>query len=155
MSTTILSVPAYKILRVEETEQEYHIRTELAQSPTTCPTCAHARLLRYGRNEQLIRDLPIHGRRVGLYVDTQRWRCQACGKTFMEPLPAVDAKREMTGRLVAWIGQQSLRRTFTSIAEDIGLDEKTVRNIFRDHMNELEKTVRFETPTWVGIARPS
>ncbi|OIQ73415.1 transposase [mine drainage metagenome] len=93
----------------------------------------------------------MHGRRVGIYVDTQRWRCQACGKTFMEPLPAVNAKREMTDRLVAWIGQQSLRRTFASIAEDVGLDEKTVRNIFRDYVNELEKTFRFETPTWMGI----
>ncbi|SBP89986.1 hypothetical protein THIARS_90136 [Thiomonas delicata] len=88
---------------------------------------------------------------MGIYVDTQRWRCQACGKTFMEPLPAINTKREMTDRLVVWIGQQSLRRTFASIAEDIGLDEKTVRNIFRDYVNELEKTVRFETPTWMGI----
>ncbi|MBW4048486.1 MAG: ISL3 family transposase [Proteobacteria bacterium] len=147
----ILHLPAYKVLRVEETDHDYHIRTELARSPTHCTACEHARLLRYGRNEQLIRDLPMHGKRVGIYVDTQRWRCQACGKTFMESLPAVNAKREMTERLVGWIGQQSLRRTFTSIAEDIGLDEKTVRNIFRDHVNELEKTVRFETPTWMGI----
>lgn len=50
---------------------------------------------------------------------------------------------------------QGLRSTFTGIAEGIGLDEKTVRHIFRDHVDELEKTVRFETPTWVGIARPS
>ena len=93
----------------------------------------------------------MHGRRVGIYVDTQRWRCQACAKTFTEPLPTVNAKREMTDRLVAWIGRQSLRRTFASIAEDVGLDEKTVRNIFRDYVSELEKTVRFETPTWMGI----
>jgi transposase len=26
----------------------------------------------------------MHGKRVGIYVNTQRWRCQACGKTFME-----------------------------------------------------------------------
>lgn len=44
----------------------------------------------------------------------------------MQPLPAVDGKREMTRRLVRWIGQQSLRRTFASLAEDIGIDEKTV-----------------------------
>ncbi len=151
MFTNILNLSAYKVLRVEETEYDYHIRTELAQPPTHCPTCRSDHLLRHGRNEQLVRDLPIHGKRVGIYVDTQRWRCQACGKTFMDQLPAVNAKREMTDRLVEWIGQQSLRRTFASIAEDIGLDEKTVRNIFRDYVNELEKTVRFETPTWMGI----
>ncbi len=51
MSTTILNVPAYKILQVEETGRGYHIRTELAHSPTTCPACAQARRLRHGRNE--------------------------------------------------------------------------------------------------------
>ena len=151
MPANILNLPAYKVLRVEETEHDYHIRAEVAQPPSHCTNCGSDRLLRYGRNEQLVRDLSIHGKRVGIYVDTQRWRCQACGKTFMEPLPAINTKREMTDRLVVWIGQQSLRRTFASIAEDIGLDEKTVRNIFRDYVNELEKTVRFETPTWMGI----
>ena len=29
--------------------------------------------------------------------------------------------------------------------------EGTIRNIFRDHVNELEDTLRFETPQWMGI----
>ncbi|MBN4836344.1 transposase, partial [Enterobacter hormaechei] len=28
---------------------------------------------------------------------------------------------------------------------------KTIRNIFKDHVEELEKTVRFEVPQWMGI----
>jgi transposase len=44
-----------------------------------------------------------------------------------------------------------LKRTFASLAEEVGLDEKTIRNIFRDHVNELEATVKFETPKWMGI----
>ena len=69
----------------------------------------------------------------------------------MEILPAVNSKREMTERLVQWIGKCSLKRTFTSLAEETGLNEKTIRNIFRDHVNELEATLRFETPKWMGI----
>src|SRR5208283_1409638 len=42
-------------------------------------------------------------------------------------------------------------RPFVHIAEEIGIDEKTVKNIFRDYVNEIEKTVRFETPQWMGI----
>ena len=88
---------------------------------------------------------------MAIYVAPRRWRCQACGKTTTELLPVVNTKREMTERLVTWIGHQSLGRTFTSITEDTGLDEKTIRNLFRDHVNELEAPFRFEAPKWMGI----
>ncbi|WP_424219587.1 helix-turn-helix domain-containing protein [Azovibrio sp.] len=57
----------------------------------------------------------------------------------------------MTDRLVQWIGQQALKRTFTSLADETGVVEGTIRNIFRDYINELEQTVCFETPKWMGI----
>lgn len=47
--------------------------------------------------------------------------------------------------------EQSLRRTFVSIAAEVGLDEKTIRNIFHDYVAELEKTHVFQTPRWLGI----
>ncbi len=151
MPTNILNLPDYKVVRVEETDHDYHITAEVSTPPGACPACRSEVLRGHGRNEQVIRDMPTHGKRVGIYVDTRRWRCQSCGKTFMEALPSVNAKREMTDRLTRWIGQQSLKRTFASIAEEVGIDEKTVRNIFRDYINELEAEFRFETPKWMGI----
>lgn len=58
----------------------------------------------------------------------------------------MDDVRFMTNRLVKYIRDASLKRTFTSIAEEIGVDEKTVRNIFRDYVAELEQEISFETP---------
>jgi transposase len=105
----------------------------------------------FGRREQLVKDLPVHGKRVGVYIDTRRFQCRGCNRTFFEVLPDVDERRAMTTRLVRWIGQQSLKRTFTSIAEEVGIAEGTVRLIFKDFVANLEKTVRFETPKWMGI----
>ncbi|OIQ80722.1 transposase [mine drainage metagenome] len=93
----------------------------------------------------------MHGKRVGLYIDTKRFRCRSCTKTFYETLPDIDQNRMMTSRLSEWIGKQAIKRTFASIAEEVGIDEKSVRSVFRDYINELEKTVRFETPKWMGI----
>jgi len=138
------------VVSVDETQHDYHVRADVSNQPKACVACNSTHLIGHGRNEQVIRDMPTHGKRVGIYVDTRRWRCQACGKTFMEVLPAANGKREMTERLVRWIGQQSLRRTYASVAEEVGIDEKTVRNIFRDYINELEATFRFETPKWMG-----
>ena len=151
MPTNILNLPDFKVQRVEEDDHDYHVYAEVSNPPGVCTACGSDRLIGHGRNEQVIRDLPTHGKRLAIYVDTRRWRCQSCGKTFMEVLPAVNAQREMTDRLVRWIGQQSVKRTFASIAEDAGLDEKTIRNIFRDYVNELEQHIRFETPRWMGI----
>ena len=95
----------------------------------------------------MIRDMPMHGRRVGIYIDTRRFRCRICEKTFYEPLPEVNEKRLMTQRLVDWIGKQAVKRTFSSIAEEVGIDEKTVRLVFGDYVNALEQSVRFETRT--------
>lgn len=121
MPTNILNLPD-KVVRVE-TEHDYHV----AGSSTLLASVLLAgpdKLMSHGRNEQVIRDLPTHGKRLAIYVDTRCWRCQSYSKTFMETLPAVNAKREAEAdRLVRWIGQQSLKRTFASIADDTGLDE--------------------------------
>ena len=89
--------------------------------------------------------------RVGIYIDTRRYRCKSCGRTFYETLPEINQKRLMTNRLVAWIGKQAVKRTFASIAEEVGVVEGTIRLIFKDYVADLEKTVRFETPKWMGI----
>lgn len=152
MPANILNLPDFKVQRVEEADHDYHVYAEVSNPPGgVCTACGSDHLIGHGRNEQVIRDVPTHGKRLAIYVDTRRWRCQSCGKTFMQAVPAVNAKREMTDRLVRWIGQQSLKRTFASIADDTGLDEKTIRNIFRDYIDALESEFRFETPQWMAI----
>jgi transposase len=151
MTTNLLNLTGYTVTAVQEAEHDYHVTAEVSNPPSSCSACGSDRLIGHGRTDQVIRDLPTHGKRMAIYVAPRRWRCQACGKTVTELLPGVNAKREMTDRLVTWIGRQSLSRTFTSLADETGLDEKTIRNIFRDYVNELERTVRFETPQWMGI----
>jgi transposase len=96
-------------------------------------------------------DTPMHGKRVGICVRRQRFRCRDCGDTFQQLLPDMDEKRHMTKRLIRYIEQRSLQRTFTEIAADVGLDEKTVRNIFRDHVETLRNERVPEPPEWLGI----
>ena len=40
----------------------------------------------------------------------------------------------MTRRLVDYIRERSLVRTFTEVADDVGVNEKTVRNVFREYV---------------------
>lgn len=151
MPANILNLAVYTVTSIEENDHDYHIRAEAVKPPGACPHCRSGNIVGFGRREQMVRDLPMHGRRVGLYIDTRRYQCRTCTKTFYEALPEVDEKRLMTRRLTAWMGKQAIKRTFASIAEEVGCTESTVRSVFRDYVNELEKTIRFETPKWMGI----
>ena len=151
MHHNVLNLPAYRVLGSTESEHDYHIKAETAEPLTICANCRSREVVGYGRVEVLVHDLPMHGKRVGIYVDARRFKCKSCSKTFMEHLPDVNANRWMTDRLVKWVGQRSLTNTFTGIAEEIGVTEGTIRNVFSDYLTELERTVRFETPKWMGI----
>lgn len=63
----------------------------------------------------------------------------------------VDVRSQMTRRLARYIEQQSVHRTFTSVAGDVGVDEKTVRNLFRAYVERLDAETVFETPERMGI----
>lgn len=151
MPANILNLPSYTVTKIQEEEHDYHIYAKVAARPSTCTSCHSSNIVGFGRREQLVRDLPTHGKRVGIYVDTRRSKCRDCGVTFSERLPAVDDKRMMTSRLLKWMGEQSIKRPFAHIAEEVGVNEMTVKNVFRDYINILEQTVRFETPQWMGI----
>lgn len=151
MQPNILNLPLFKVLSAKETDHDYHIKVETVSPRRSCVECIFSHVVGYGRIEVLAHDLPMHGKRVGIYINARRYKCKECGKTFMERLPEVNPNRWMTERLVKWIGQRATGHTFSSIAEEIGVTEGTVRNVFRDYVNELERTVRFETPTWMGI----
>lgn len=148
----ILNLPEYNILNVQESDDAYRIEVENIKPPLFCTQCgAKSNLYKHTKRVQLIMDLPMHGKRVGIEVHRLRYKCRECGQTFYEPLPSTDDKRGCTKRLIEYIEKQSLKRTFANIADEIGLDEKTIRNIFRDYVNRLEKNVHFQTPQWLGI----
>ncbi len=151
MPRNILNLPSYAISRIEKDGHDYHIWAEASGHPSSCQYCGRGEIVGFGRREQLIRDLPMHGKRVGIHVDTRRYRCRQCGKTFYEHPPDVDERRLMTSRLVDWVGKQSIKRPFTHLSDEVGLAENTIKNVFRDYINELERTIRFEVPRWMGI----
>jgi transposase len=151
MPANLLNLPHFVVSAFTENEHDYHVMAVTGVEVKLCINCQSKEIYRFGKREQLIKDLPMHTKRVGIYVDTKRYRCKSCGKTFFERLPGVDEKRHMTDRLIAWIGKSSIKRTFSSIAEEVGITEGTVRLIFKDYVKKLENRIKFDTPSYMGI----
>ncbi len=72
MPVNILNLSAYEVLSVEHDDHDYHLNVDVIQPMTHCPHCHSDRPVGFWRREQLVRDLPMHGRRVGMYTGTRR-----------------------------------------------------------------------------------
>lgn len=149
--TNILNLSRYHVISKKEGDHDYHIDTETINPSKSCLACGSENIVGGGRQEILITDLPMHGKRVGVYVQARRFRCRDCGKTITERLPDDAEGQRMTNRLHKWIGEQSITKTFTSIANEVGISEGLVRLIFKEYVASIESTVLFETPEWMGI----
>ena len=97
------------------------------------------------------RDLPMHGKRVGLVVQRQRYRCPRCGLTFLDQVPGMDEHHRVTARLKMYVAEKVLSRPFTALAEEVGLDEKTVRVLFGEAVANWDAQRRVVTPEFLGI----
>ena len=131
----LLSLPDIKTIEPpQENETDMMFKVEAVGPPERCPECGFDKLYKHSSRNQLIMDLPIRLKRVGLQLNRRRYKCRECGSTFWERLISVDEKRSMTKRLLKSIQEQSMSKTFVEVAESVGVDEKTIRNVFKDYV---------------------
>ena len=112
-----------------------------------CKTPMH----KHGTRKNRFSDTPLYMEPVRLEIQRPRSRCESCGKMAMPELNFLDDKRRSTKRLVDVIRQQCLSTTFRALAEQTGVAVNTVKNVAHDLIEELEQTVRYETPVIMGI----
>ena len=118
------------ISSAETVAGEYRVRAVYTETPGCCIHCLSPRLYRHGARRQVLKDVPQNGRRVSIVLYRARYRCRACGRTFLQPLgDDVPRGRQMTHRLVRYIAEQSAHRTYVAVADECGVSEKTVRTI--------------------------
>ena len=116
----------------------------------TCPECG-GRLYKHGQRINHFADTPLQMQPVKIEVVRTRYRCSECKSIITPQLSFLDEKRRATNRLIQQVRKRCLDRTFTQLAEDTGVVVNTIKNITLDFVEELERDVKFETPTIMGI----
>lgn len=121
--------------------------------PEKCPKCGEKSPHRHGPRSHRYRDLPILDDRVVLEVRVERFRCRGkkCKKVIVPGIPGLEPHWSMTSRCREWIRANCLRFTAQHIAEHIGCDERTVRTLTNDRINELNSKYQPRMPEWLGI----
>ncbi len=148
-----LNLPKWDIINSQEDDERYVVLVQPLTGYTACPACGSTALVRNGRDTQHLHDLPAQGKQVVIQVQRQRYLCRDCRTSCSQPLPDVDERRNMTRRLVEYIQRKSIstRRTFVSIAEEVGLDPRSIRNVFNEYIDQLDAARCLETPGILGI----
>lgn len=136
---------------LQENDTDMLFKVELSSPPLRCNNCGFNNLYKHGFRKQLIMDMPIRMKRVGIEIHRRRYKCRDCNTTFWERMREVDESRSMTKRLADFIEQQSLQRTFLDVAEMAGVSEGTVRHVFKAYVKRKETEHKFVTPKWLGI----
>ncbi|HHJ4450097.1 TPA: transposase family protein, partial [Raoultella ornithinolytica] len=99
----ILHLPQYQVLGCKSTDDEMHFQVDVPD-PIACEECGvQGEFVRFGKRDVPYRDLPIHGKRVTLWVVRRRYTCRACKTTFRPQLPEMVDGFRMTLRLHEYV----------------------------------------------------
>lgn len=150
--TDILDLPGWAVIAKTTEDGTDILDAEYREQPAACQKCgAIGELYRHGTKPVTYLDSPMRGSPARLRAKVQRYRCRACGETFLQPLGGIQAERRMTERCATYIQSLCLRDTFVRIAEDVGCDDKTVRNLAAEYIARLEAAYSPSLPAWLGI----
>lgn len=129
---------------------EMHFQVD-AHDPIACEECGvQGEFVRFGKRDVPYRDLPIHGKRITLWVVRRRYTCRACN-TFRTQLPEMVDGFRMMLRLHEYVEKEPFNHPYTFVAKQTGLEVKTVRDTFNTRTEFLNRRLRFETPRILGI----
>lgn len=147
----LLDLPGIRPVDLQTSDGTIRITAEVIESDAPiCPECAKP-LYRHGQRRIEFADTPQQMQPVRLVINRPRYRCDVCGRTLTLELAFLDEKRRATRRLVDAIRARCLGTTFRGLAEQTGLAVNTIKNIAQDLIDELEATVRYETPAIMGV----
>ena len=147
-----LCLKSWIVTDIHESEMTRDITARYDVHPDSCAKCGVVgRLYRHGTKYVRYIDAPSWGKQSVLVAAVQRYRCQECNATSMQPLPDVDGLRMMTKRCVEFIEKQGIPQTYATLARAIGVDEKTIRNICNLKFERQMAERVIQTPHILGI----
>ena len=142
----------YRIIRVESNPW-MRIFAEVELTPRDCPCCGGSSLRSKGRYERRVRHLPRETRHVTLVVTCRRYRCLACQRTFVQPLPGIRPGRHSSEPLRESIFQRHDDGICAStLAEREAIGQATVGRIYAQFTErKARERMNLECPVVLGI----
>ncbi|MEJ3672425.1 ISL3 family transposase [Vibrio vulnificus] len=147
----MLNLPNVTETKLVTDEDNYLIHAESVIAIRDCPQCRSADSVVIGSRKQKYVDAQMHTKKVRIEFTRKRFKCKPCGKTYFEPLEWLHEDFRMPKRTVEYAVKQAAKVPFLSVARELGVDEKTVRNIFANYVTAIENKHDWQAPRVLGI----
>lgn len=136
-------------------EEKTHYFITANYEPTAypvCPDCGSNALQKYGLRERVIKDSPVRGKPVTIFLTLQRYRCTNCLKIFCRDTPPqLVGNSRLTKRLIVYIITQSVKKNFYEVSYEVGVSESTVRDIFTAFVEKSQEILTLDPPRIMGV----
>ncbi len=137
-------------IRVDEHSIRYEL--EPVKDDNICPECKSGEcVVRHGIRKRRVRDLSEHGLLVGLVIHSQRYHCRSCNVTWESEYESVPRNAKTTARMATYIQEQSLKRPFLDIAQELDMSTQTVRRIFNEYAERKDAERVLLAPKVLGL----
>lgn len=137
--TNALFLPGWAVTDVHiDDDGAYQITARPESPPPFCGKCFLDRELSPVEQKEIrCVDAPVHGRQTFVTITQTRYKCPECKGVFWEILRGIHERSAKTDRCIDYIRYQSLLQPNTYVAEELGIDESTVRNFARPYAAQL------------------
>lgn len=132
-------------------EDILHLHCEHSHDFAVCPRCREISDSPYENKSRCVRDLDMSKWRVFIHFTGRRFYCEQCERAFTERLVSIDARRRQTRRFEQYVYQRCLSSTRKAVAEEMWLDQTTVKGIFKRWAKKVVKVQRRRTVQVLGI----
>lgn len=135
-------------------EDEYHFLCKpKAHNRMKCPHCGSYNYYSHGKTQdRFVHDVSMGLTKVFIQLETPRYKCNDCGRTFNHIFDSVAQNGRYTKRLYEQIKKRALNEPFKVVAADYELSINKVKNILLDYGEELEaKRGKVKAPRILGI----
>jgi len=132
MLTDLLELPQMRVTHYQLVGRDrLNLFVEPSAPAAICPHCHQLSSVVHDVSEpQLIRDLPIWGRRCWLRYAPRRFRCATCRSTFVERVVWRESGWDYTVRYEQSLYQRARHEPIAQMAQSEHLSEAVVAGIF-------------------------
>lgn len=141
-------------LEIEEIKimtDKYIVNAKEKSSDVRCVNCNFIDISKHGVRLITVLDVPIANKPVLIKLKRQRYKCKACSRTFLNKNTDLDGRHNTTKRLTQFIMKNILTSTNVKLAEQVGLDESTIRKIVLDYKRRKRINSEIKTPVKLGM----